>query len=79
MANIIRTPGIGEHRYFMVHTWFERNRACVEVRDDEDRTLAEWWDEDVAQLAEDGFLVMGKGHDTLAKSAVEYAVHLGLI
>lgn len=40
-----------------IHTWFERDRAHVELREKESQeTLVEWWDEEVASATEDGFL-----------------------
>lgn len=58
-----------------VHTWFERDRSHVEIRDEvNDETLIEWWDDDVQQLFEDGFL--DSRH--LKSSAIEYATYLGV-
>ena len=70
-----------------LHTWFERDRAHVELRNtDTDETIVEWWDEDVAQAVEDGFLparafIMGKLRrpDLLHKAAFEYAAERGLL
>lgn len=59
-----------------VKTWFERDRAHVDLQDRETgRTLIEFWDEDVEQLFEDGFLDRRDLHGSLYK----YAVHLGAI
>lgn len=60
-----------------VLTWFERDRAHVQLVDaaTEQRTFAEWWDEDVQEAVEDGFL---NPRDWLG-SAAEYALSLGLI
>ncbi|AXH00644.1 hypothetical protein DVJ83_15925 (plasmid) [Deinococcus wulumuqiensis] len=62
---------------FKLNTWFERDRQHVEVVDaaTERRTIIEWWDEDVTQAVEDGFL---DRRDFLG-SALEYADSLGLI
>lgn len=60
---------------FEIETWFERDRAHVALQDSEGETVIEWWDEDVAQAVEDGFL---DPKDWLG-SAIEYAEHLGLI
>lgn len=39
------------------YTWFERDRQHVELRDDDtDQTIIEWWDDDVTQAVDDGFL-----------------------
>lgn len=57
-------------------TWFERDRAHVDLQDRETgRTLIEFWDEDVEQLLEDGFL----NRKNLHRSLYDYAVHLGMI
>lgn len=59
-----------------MQTWFERDRAHVDLQDRETgRTLIEFWDEDVEQLLEDGFLNRRDLHGSLYK----YAVHLGVI
>jgi hypothetical protein len=40
-----------------LHTWFERDRAHVELRHTAtERTIVEWWDEAVAEAQENGFL-----------------------
>lgn len=59
---------------FHVATWFERDRAHVALYygtegDANDDLIVEWWDQDVAQAIEDGFL---NPRDFLA-SALEYA------
>lgn len=57
-------------------TWFERDRAHVDLQDRETgRTLIEFWDEDVEQLLEDGFLDRRDLHGSLYR----YAIHLGVI
>ncbi|MEQ1936097.1 MAG: hypothetical protein ABL962_19760 [Fimbriimonadaceae bacterium] len=57
-----------------IHTWFERDRQHVELRRATDsKTIAEWWDEDVTQAVEDGFLNPKNYH----RSAVEYANDMG--
>jgi hypothetical protein len=54
-------------------TWFERDRANVTIENKEDnQTLAEFWDETVSELVEDGFLDSRNFH----KSAVEYLNYL---
>lgn len=59
-----------------IHTWFERDRACVELRDaDTGATICEWWDEDVQAAVENGFLNPRDWHG----SAVEYARSVGLM
>jgi hypothetical protein len=40
-----------------IHTWFERDRAMVDLRDSNTGdTLIEWWDDAVTEAVEDGFL-----------------------
>ena len=40
-----------------IHTWFERDRSCVELRDKRtDETLLEFWDDEVQEEVEAGFL-----------------------
>src|SRR5262245_14913307 len=57
-------------------TWFERDRAHVDLQDRRTgRTLIEFWDEDVGQLLEDGFLDRRDLHSSL----YNYAVYLGVI
>lgn len=59
-----------------IHTWFERDRSHVELREKStDRTLVEWWDEDVTQAIEDGFLKPRDFHG----SAYEYALERGML
>lgn len=56
------------------HAWFERDRARVELRDAlTGATLIEFWDDDVSQLMEDGFLDRKRLH----RSLYDYGVHLG--
>lgn len=53
----------------VLHTWFERDRQHVELRDRHDEeTLIEWWDEEVTDAVEDGYLDP-KGYH---QSAVDY-------
>lgn len=59
-----------------LHTWFERDRSCVELRvKDSDETVFELWDEDCQQAFEDGFL----DKRNLKQSAFEYARDMGMI
>ena len=59
-----------------LHTWFERDRAHVELRYVRTgKTLIEWWDEDLAEAVEDGFL---DPRDWFG-SAVEYAKDIGML
>ena len=57
-------------------TWFERDRAHVELRNKlDDSTIVEWWDGDVAEAVEDGSLNPRDYHST----AYEYADVCGLL
>lgn len=59
-----------------IETWFERDRAHVElIHSDTRETIVEWWDEDVEAEVEDGFLDPRNWH----RSAFERAVELGII
>jgi hypothetical protein len=58
-----------------LHTWFERDRAHVELRDRlNGETIIEWWDSAVNEAIEDGFLDPRDYH----QSAFDYAVYLGM-
>lgn len=68
---------------YEVDTWFERDRAMVRVLEYykpapgaavTEYEVACWWDEDVSQLVEDGFL----DPRDWTGSAVDYAMSLGL-
>ena len=57
-------------------TWFERDRAHVELRNKlDDSTLVEWWDEDLSEAVEDGSLNPRDYHS----SPYEYADVCGLL
>lgn len=60
---------------YTVQTWFERDRQHVELQDSLGATVVEWWDDDVSQAVEDGFL----DPRNYLKSATEYAKEMGLI
>jgi hypothetical protein len=70
-----------------LHTWFERDRAHVELRvKDSDDTIVEWWDEEVAEAIEDGFIsdkafCLGRltWPDRLHGSVYEYAKERGML
>lgn len=65
-----------DYERYEIHTWFERDRAHVELRDKATQeTVIEWWDEDVQDTVEMGFL---NPNDWLG-SAIDYARHLGVI
>ena len=59
-----------------LNTWFERDRAHVELRYiDSQETIIEWWDEAVQEAITDGFLDPARYHE----SAWEYALYIGLV
>lgn len=60
---------------YTVQTWFERDRQHVELQDSLGATVVEWWDDDVSQAVEDGFL----DPRNYLKSATEYAREMGII
>jgi hypothetical protein len=63
-----------------LHTWFERDRAHVELRDAHTgQTILEWWDEEVERAIEDGFLPHRWTEAAAHAAAFDYAKHLGLI
>lgn len=58
----------------VVSTWFERDRAFVGIQDVETTDyLAEWWDEEVGGMVEDGFF---KPSNDL--SVIKYADEIGI-
>jgi hypothetical protein len=63
-----------------LHTWFERDRAHVELRDRRTGgTIVEWWDEDVHQAIEDGFLPSRWNEAAAHRAAFDYAKEMGLL
>jgi len=63
-------------RQLEVHTWFERDRAHVELRDSEtDETIVEAWDEDLRDLVDLGIL----NPKDWKGSLIEYARAHGLL
>lgn len=63
-----------------LETWFERDRASVILYNDKtDESILEFWDEEVEEAKEDGFLTFGKGQEALHQSCREYANSLGLM
>lgn len=61
-----------------VSTWFERDRANVSIECGNE-TVAEWWDDEVQDMADSGYFTMGKGDAALERSVLDYAVEMGLI
>ena len=63
-------------RNLELNTWFERDRAHVELRDaDTQETILEFWDDAVSEAIEDGFL----DRRDYFGSIKEYAAELGII
>jgi hypothetical protein len=63
-----------------LETWFERDRAHVELRDRlTGQTVVEWWDNDVQQAIDDGFLPYRWSDAAAHAAAFEYAKNVGLI
>ena len=59
-----------------IHTWFERDRLHVELRNTAtDDTIIEWWDDAVKEAIEDGFLDPRNYHE----SAYSYAQYVGIL
>lgn len=60
-----------------LETWFERDRAHVALVDaaTEQNTIVEWWDDDVNEAVEDGFLDTRNYH----QSAYDYAKEHGML
>ncbi len=65
--------------HYEVSIWFERDRSSIVVSNINGKTIAEWWDEDVQSMFEDGFFVSGKGNNKLAKSVLNYLQDMGVI
>ena len=60
-----------------VHSWFERDRSHVEVRNKVTQdTIAEWWDEEAQQMFEDGFFKPGM---KFQESVLDYAEEMGFL
>jgi len=70
-----------------LNTWFERDRAHVALLDARnDTTIVEWWDDEVVQALEDGFLdnrafILGRltRPRILHESVYEFAANIGLL
>lgn len=60
---------------YIVHTWFERDRQNIWVEDEKGRNVAEWWDEDVSDMVEQGFF----NSRDLEGSVMEYLASVGVI
>ncbi len=69
-----------------VDSWVERDRIGIWLTDKRtDKTVAEWWDEDAAQMFEDGFFKPGHiRNETITgpdfeKSVLDYAEYIGIL
>lgn len=59
-----------------IETWFERDRAHVELFVTEtEKSIVDWWDEEVEQAVQDGFLDPKDWHG----SAIKYAQEMDLM
>ena len=55
-----------------LHTWSERDRAHVELRNKKtEKTLIEWWDDEVNEAIEDGFLDPRNLHESVYDYYIE--------
>lgn len=60
-----------------LYTWFERDRAHVELRHERtEETIVEWWDEAVGEAIEDGFLPSSPSQ--MHEAAYDYADERGM-
>ena len=59
---------------FKIDTWFERDRSYVGLTNKDD-VILEFWDNDVVELIEDGFI----DPKNYLVSMLEYANYLGVI
>jgi hypothetical protein len=50
-------------------TWFERDRAYICLKDMNDETIIEYWDEDIEELIECGLLKSRNWHSSLVAYA----------
>jgi len=70
-----------------LHTWCERDRLSIEIRNKvDDTTIAIWWDDDARQMFEDGFFKGGvptlsweKPSSELIESVMSYAEDMGIL
>ncbi len=76
MRKLMEIVSFSDRPATQIYTWFERDRAHVELRNDEtDETIIEWWDDDLQQAVEDGFL----DPKDWWGSAQDHAERMGLI
>jgi hypothetical protein len=63
-----------------LNTWFERDRAHVELENaSTGETIVEFWDEELFEMADDGFIILGRGENILHESVFNYADESGLL
>src|SRR5262249_30520760 len=63
-----------------LETWFERDRAHVALVDKHSgETIVEWWDDDVQQAIDDGFLPHRWSDTKAHEAAFDYAKQVGVI
>ena len=56
-----------------LYTWDERDRSHIELRDKKtQKTLVEWWDEEVNEVYQDGFLDPQNLHESVYDYYKEY-------
>lgn len=71
-----RRPIVGDIDDFYVDKWFERDRAYVAlVHERTGKRVLEFWDEDVNDIVDSGFLDPRDWHGSM----FEYAKYLGII
>lgn len=83
----IRKPVFYDDQEYRLEVWQERDRLHIGLeRVQDDATVADWWDEDAAQMFEDGFFkhsgIFGKldqNDRVLFQSVIDYAKSVGLI
>lgn len=61
---------------YIVHTWFERDRQNIWVEDAKGRNVAEWRDEEVSLMVEDGFFDF---RNDIGRSVIQYLTDSGII
>ena len=76
MPNVAKAAPKVHRSSLYLYTWFERDRALVQLRHElTGRKIVEWWDEEVNKAIEDGFL----DPRDYEGSAIRYAESVGLV
>jgi hypothetical protein len=57
-----------------VDFWAERDRASIVISDDNGKIIAEWWDEEVVEMIEQGLFEWEN-----ARSVIQYLADLGIL